>query len=108
MSAKLEEYFELQDTIRTIKADMKEMIDNHDLTEEINEIKKELKNRKDQIAEDEGIVVIKDKIKTLKERQDLLKEIILVEMKEAGQEKLEYNGNEIVIAEALKIKKKKK
>lgn len=108
MSAKVDEYFELRDQIRTIKADLKDLIDNHDNTERIEELKKEMKELKEQMKEDEGITAIQDKIKDLKERQDLLKEIILVEMKESGQEKIEYKGNEIIIAENLKFQKIKK
>ncbi|MBP9758203.1 hypothetical protein KBD45_00780 [Candidatus Dojkabacteria bacterium] len=108
MSAKVDEYFELRDQIRTIKADLKDLVDDHEVTERIDELRKEMKELKGQMEEDEGIVAIQNKIKDLKERQDLLKEIILVEMKESGQDKIEYNGNEILITEGLKFQKIKR
>lgn len=107
MSAKVNEYFELRDQLKTIRADLNDLIVNHEATERIDELKKEISELKGKYEEDEGIQTIKNKIKDIKERQTLLLEIILVEMKEAGQEKIEYKGNEIVINEKLNIKRKK-
>lgn len=103
---KLDEYFELKDSIKTFRADLKDMIDQHELAESIEEMKKELKELQDKRNDDESIKQVSDKIKTMKERQDLLKEIVLAEMKESGQTKFEYNGQEILIMENLKFKRK--
>lgn len=107
MSQKIAEYFELKGTIKTLREDVKELVDEHELTEQVDELKKQLKELRDDIKEDENIVIITEKIKGLKERQDLIKEIIMAEMKESGEEKIVYEGNEIVIAESLKFKRMK-
>lgn len=105
---KLIEYFQIIDTIKTLRADLKDFKDNHPLTEKIAEIQKQLKEFRDELRDDEGVVAIENKLKGLKERQGLIREIILVHMKESGETKLEFNGNEILISESLKFKKIKK
>lgn len=108
MEEKIAEYFEIKGTIKTLREDLKEMIEEHELTEQIDQLKKDLKELREKLAEQEDLQIIKDKIKTLQERQDLIKEIILVEMRESGQEKVEYQGNEILITQALKFKRIKR
>ncbi len=103
--ARLDEYFEIKDTVSTLRADLKDFVDNHPMTEKINELKKELKGLKEELADDDGYVAIKGKIKGLKDRQDLIKEIILAEMKESGVKTVKHGENEIVIVESLKFKK---
>ncbi len=107
MEEKLKEYFEVKGQIKTIREDLKDMIDNHPATEVIEKLKKELKEKRETINDEEDISLIKEKIKGLKERSDLLKEIIMAEMKELGETKVTYDKNEFIITENLKVKKVK-
>lgn len=108
MDDRVSEYFEINDQVKVIKADLKDYLDNHPHKDEIDKHKKQIKEMQEEMNNDETIDAMKEKIKSLKERQDLIKEILLVEMKESGNDRIEYKGNEIIIAESLKFQKIKK
>lgn len=99
---RVEEFYELKDSLKTFRADLKELKEQHEDTEELLKLAEKAKTLRQRIANSEDIMAIQDKVSTVKERMDLLKEIIKTELIESGQEEIKSNGRKFKIVQILK------
>lgn len=99
---RLEEYFQIKDTLRTLRKDLRDMKDEHPDAEELKQVSKKAKELRENVKNEEDIRIVTEKISSLKERQDLLKEIIKAEMVENEQTEIKVNGRKFQLVEVLK------
>ncbi len=99
---KLGEYFQIKDQLRTLRGDLRDLKEEHKDYAELDELTKQIKVLRENIKNDENIRIVQEKIADLKERQELLKEIIKVEMKETDQTEVKMNGRKLKLIDILK------
>jgi hypothetical protein len=96
------EYFELKEVAKTLRADRRDLKQQHPDYEELQKVKKEAKRLRDNIKNSEDILIIKEKLSQIKERMGLIKEIILNEMIESDQEEVKKEDRKLKIVPVLK------
>lgn len=101
-SDKAQEYFDIKNQLRTLRADLKDLKTQHEDFQELEELNKKVKVLRENIKDDEDIKGIKEKIDELKERQDLLKELIRIELIDTAQEEVKRDGRKLKLVSVLK------
>ncbi|KXK25884.1 MAG: hypothetical protein TR69_WS6001001490 [candidate division WS6 bacterium OLB20] len=99
---KVAEYFETKRVIKTLRRDLKDYKDNHELADEFEALNKKVKEIRDKIKTTDEIAIVTEKIATLKERMDLLKEIIKMELMQLEQEEIKHDGRKLKLIQTLK------
>ena len=99
---RVEEYFELKETIKTLRGDLKDLKEQHLDWEEFQEVSQKVKELRDNLKHDENIQLVTEKIATLKERMEMIKEIIKAEMIELEQIEVKKDGRKLKIVQVLK------
>jgi predicted TIM-barrel fold metal-dependent hydrolase len=99
---KVAEYFQLKNTAKTLRRDMKDLRTQHEDYEELEKLSKKVKELRDNIKNDQAIHELKEKIDQIKERMDLLKELIRVELIETAEEEVKKDGRKLKLVQVLK------
>ncbi|GAB4285417.1 MAG: hypothetical protein Kow0081_3220 [Candidatus Dojkabacteria bacterium] len=87
-----DEYFQLKKTAKTLRADLKQLKEQHEDYNELQKLTKKVTEIRNKIKEDSKIKELSEKLKSIKERMDLLKEMIRIELLENSQEEVEKDG----------------
>lgn len=98
----VQEYFDLKEQIKTLRADLKDITTQHEHFQEREELKKKVKLLNEEIKDDEDIKGLKAKIDQIKERMDLLKELIRIELIDTAQEEVKKDGRKLKLVYVLK------
>ncbi len=107
LEEKFKEYLDQGEVVKTLNADLKDATQSHELYPEIEELQKQLKQLKEKLATVTEIALIKEKRDGARERQGLIKDILLAEMHESGQNEVKVEGKTAKIISAMKIEKQK-
>lgn len=96
------EYFQLKNTLKTLRADLKDFQIQQEDYEELQKLIKKAKELREKVNDDENIKQTKEKISQLKERMDLLKELIRVDLIENALEEVKKDGKTLKLVYILK------
>lgn len=99
---KVAEYEKIKEAIKTLKRDLRQLNEEHDLYDEVNQLKKKLKQLRDTVKEDPQIKQVNEKIKELKERLDLLKEMIKMDLIETSSSEVKLKDKMLRLVYVLK------
>lgn len=96
------EYFQIKKTLKTLRADLKDLQVQHPKYEEVQKLAKKVKELRDEMNEEESLKALKEKISEQKERQDLLKELIRISLIENAEEAVKKEGRALKLIYVLK------
>ncbi len=99
---KIEEYFQLKSSLKTIRRDLSEMKKEHEANDELKQLKEKAKLLKNKIKNDEEIYQVQQKLDNLNERIKLLKEIIKAELIQNNKNEVKREGRKLKIVPVLK------
>lgn len=99
---KVQEYFKSKKVLKTLRRDIKDKQEQHEVYQELQELLKKVKELREEIKSDEEINQLKDKAGTIKERMDLLKEMIRLELIDKGQQEVANDGRKLKLVNVLK------
>jgi DNA-binding transcriptional regulator GbsR (MarR family) len=102
---KFKEYLDQAEVVKTLNADLRDASKSHDLNPEIEQMQKELKQIKEKLAAVTEIALIKEKRDGARERLNLLKDILMAEMSQAGEQEVTLNGKKAKIVPTMKLEK---
>lgn len=114
LQERMDEYLKLKREQKTLRAQIKDLEEESDLTEDIDNLAKELKVlRLRRATQLEGLDDLTQKLDKAKDRANLLETILLVELKEEQpslDDKIEgdgitYQGYKFKVGEKLKVSK---
>lgn len=98
-------YLDQKDVTKTLRADLKDAMQTHELYPEIEELAKQLKRKRDDLKAVTEIALIKEKLDGAKDKEDLLRDILEAEMAEAGEQEVTYNGKTAKMITKVKFEK---
>jgi hypothetical protein len=104
---KFKEYLEQAEVVKTLNRDLRETTQSHELYPQIEKLSKELKQLREKLSNVTEIALIKEKRDDARERQNLLKDILLAEMNESGEDEITYEGKKARLVSTMKFEKDK-
>lgn len=99
---RVEEYFQLKDSLRTFRNDLKDLKESQPDFEELKKLVEKTKTLRQRLTNNEDIAILQDKVDGIKERMDLIKEIIKTELIESQQEEVKHNGRKLRLVQVIK------
>lgn len=108
IAEKFKEYLEQAEVVKTVNRDLRDAMRTHELYPEIEKLAKELKQLREKLTSVTEIALIKEKRDGARERLGLLKDILIAEMNESGENEVKLEGKKAKLVATMKIENENK